>query len=51
MCVNTTQYLYERMVTIQNKTAKLREKIGCECGEKFGMRGIGNNVNWKEKHK
>lgn len=33
-CVNTTKYLYDRMISIQNKTSILREKIGSECGER-----------------
>ena len=32
--VKTTKYLYERMISFQDKTAKLRDKIGFECGER-----------------
>ena len=33
-CVKTTKYLYERMVSIQEKTGKLRDKIRDECGQR-----------------
>ncbi len=33
-CVKTTQYLYDRMVSIQSKTAYLRDKIRDECGKR-----------------
>lgn len=33
-CVNTTKYLYERMVSIQSETGRLRDKIRDECGNR-----------------
>ena len=33
-CVKTTKYLYDRMVSIQEKTGKLRDKIRDECGQR-----------------
>ena len=33
-CVNTTKYLYERMIAIQNETGDLRDKIRDECGKR-----------------
>lgn len=47
VCINTTQYLYDRMIAIQNETAKLREKIGCECGEKGKAWYVRNRQNRK----
>ncbi len=33
-CVKTTQYLYDRMIAIEQKTGHLRDKIRDECGKR-----------------
>lgn len=48
--VKTTKYLYERMISIQNETGNLRDKIRDECGSR-GKEWYKKNISNKEENK